>query len=321
VGSNGDFYINTSASTLYGPKTLGSWGDPTSLVGETGATGSQGEQGETGAQGPQGETGAAGNDGADGRTILSGAVAPTTEGEDGDFYLDTATNELYGPKTAGDWGIPVSLVGPEGDQGIQGETGATGATGPTGPEGPQGDPGEQGIQGIQGTQGVQGEQGETGATGSTGPEGPEGPEGPPGDAGAILPLVYPVGSIYTSIVSTNPNTLFGFGTWVAFGAGRVLVGRDSGDTDFDTAEETGGAKTHALTSAEMPAHIHGSMDGFSSFRGLTSQNRNITYNVVSGTGNASGTAPAATNTTSTGGGGAHNNLQPYIVVYMWKRTA
>ena len=69
--------------------------------------------------------------------------------------------------------------------------------------------------------------------------------------------VYPVGSIYiNAAVATNPGTLLGFGTWAAFGAGRVIVGIDSTDTDFDAAEETGGAKTHTLTVSELPSHTH-----------------------------------------------------------------
>ena len=69
---------------------------------------------------------------------------------------------------------------------------------------------------------------------------------------------YPVGSIYTSVVATNPATLLGVGTWAAFGAGKVMIGIDSGDTDFDTVEETGGAKTdsHTLTTSEIPSHTH-----------------------------------------------------------------
>jgi hypothetical protein len=122
---------------------------------------------------------------------------------------------------------------------------------------------------------------------------------------------YPVGSIYMNASnSTNPATLLGFGTWTAFGAGRVLVGLDSTDTDFDTAEETGGAKTHTLTVDEMPAHTH-------------------SYDDWAGTGTAGGSSSTDSRQTtsvsktsgSTGGGDPHNNLQPYITVYMWKRTA
>jgi hypothetical protein len=125
----------------------------------------------------------------------------------------------------------------------------------------------------------------------------------------VLAKVYPVGSIYINAsVSTNPATLLGFGTWVAFGAGKVMVGLDSSDTDFDTAEETGGAKTHTLTVNEIPSHTH-TLD---------------TSDQPAGTGSleVAGGSPVGTkDTQSTGGGQAHNNLQPYIVVYMWKRTA
>jgi hypothetical protein len=125
----------------------------------------------------------------------------------------------------------------------------------------------------------------------------------------VLEKVYPVGSVYINAsVSTNPATLLGFGTWVAFGAGRVMVGLDSTDTDFDSAEETGGAKTHTLTVNQIPAHTH-TLD---------------TSDQPAGTGSleVAGGSPVGTKLTqSTGGGQAHNNLQPYIVVYMWKRTA
>ena len=126
-----------------------------------------------------------------------------------------------------------------------------------------------------------------------------------------IQAVYPVGSIYiNAAVSTNPATLLGFGTWAAFGAGRVMVGLDSGDSDFDTALETGGSKTHTLTTSEIPSHTH-----------------NIVTFVETGSpdggvgGDASSTTLGSQNTESTGGGGAHNNVQPYIVVYMWRRTA
>jgi hypothetical protein len=144
--------------------------------------------------------------------------------------------------------------------------------------------------------------------------------------GITMGDVYPVGSIYISVVSTNPATLLGVGTWSAFATGRTLVGIDAGQTEFDTVEETGGAKTHTLTEAEMPSHTH-VQNAHSHVQGVNSAT----------TGGLSGYAPdTSTNTRAnsgystsdttavnqnTGGGGAHNNLQPYIVVYMWKRTA
>lgn len=129
---------------------------------------------------------------------------------------------------------------------------------------------------------------------------------------AALQAAYPVGSIYhNGNVSTNPATIFGFGTWVQI-SGRVLVGLDGTQTEFDTLLETGGAKTHTLTTAEMPNHAHGTPvnnAGSGSYNGSAT-----TYS--SNVANSNGIA-----TTAVGGGGAHNNLQPYIVVYMWRRTA
>ena len=131
---------------------------------------------------------------------------------------------------------------------------------------------------------------------------------------AALLAMHPVGSIRMQTVSTNPGTFLG-GTWVAWGTGRVPVGIDAGQTEFDTVEETGGAKTHTLTTAEMPAHTHTS----------------FTHVADTGTGaialQRDDVAPADASyhssgiTNSTGGDGAHNNLQPYIVCYMFKRTA
>lgn len=125
---------------------------------------------------------------------------------------------------------------------------------------------------------------------------------------------FPVGSIYINVGSTNPATLLGYGTWTAFGAGRVLVGLDATQAEFDTALETGGAKTHTLTQAEMPNHTHpqmrhgtttGSLQGITTAPDTSSSNPNI----------------MGPDTGGAGSGGAHNNLQPYIVVYMWRRTA
>lgn len=125
----------------------------------------------------------------------------------------------------------------------------------------------------------------------------------------VLSLMYPVGSIYMNAsVSTNPGTLLGFGTWAVHGAGRVNVGIDATQTEFDTIGETGGAKTHTLSTSEIPSHQHSyGPTGSSGAFGM----------VDSGAASSSGIRQ----TGFTGGGGAHNNLQPYVVVYMWKRTA
>jgi hypothetical protein len=124
-----------------------------------------------------------------------------------------------------------------------------------------------------------------------------------------LSVLYPVGSVYiNAAVSTNPGTLLGFGTWAAFGAGRVLVGLDAGDVDFDTVEETGGAKTHTLTVDEMPSHTH--------TQAGSDDSAHLQFGAP-----ADDFGEADSQTGATGGGQPHNNLQPYIVVYMWKRTA
>ena len=143
---------------------------------------------------------------------------------------------------------------------------------------------------------------------------------------AALAAIYPVGSIYTNAtVATNPGTLLGFGTWTAFGAGRVAVGFDAGNALFDTAEETGGSAnaivvshTHTATVTD-PGHKHVA----------------TTYNQP-GIGNSGGggarvsAIPTDTTTAVTGisvanstegASGTNANYQPYITVYMWKRTA
>lgn len=97
--------------------------------------------------------------------------------------------------------------------------------------------------------------------------------------------LFPVGAVFISVVSTSPGTLLGYGTWSAFATGRVLVGIDAGQTEFDVVEETGGAKTSTATATAATPDL-------------------VTSNVTS-----TGVSP----TTST--------LQPYVVVYMWKRTA
>ena len=132
--------------------------------------------------------------------------------------------------------------------------------------------------------------------------------------------IYPVGSIYiNAAVATNPGTLLGFGTWVAFGTGRTMVGIDASQTEFDTLGEEGGAKTHQLTEAELPSHQHDQGYGADQTprHGITTGLSSVR---IDNDGNAFNSTTAA-RTSSVGSDTAHNNLQPYIVVYMWRRTA
>ena len=129
---------------------------------------------------------------------------------------------------------------------------------------------------------------------------------------AIFLAAHPVGDIYLSVNPTNPGTLYG-GTWVVWGSGRVPVGVNTSDTDFKTVEKTGGAKTHTLTVQEIPNHDHdlnavneGVDNPNGGYHPGWTFNKQYTAQVMSA---------------STGGGQAHNNLQPYITCYMWKRTA
>ena len=129
--------------------------------------------------------------------------------------------------------------------------------------------------------------------------------------------LYPVGSIYMSVNNTNPSTFFG-GTWEAWGAGKVPVGVDTADTDFNAVEKTGGEKTHTLTVNEMPKHSH-SLPTFYS----NPEKENITFadSAFNADKASDGNVSNGGQVISTGGGQAHNNLQPYITCYMWKRTA
>jgi len=131
-----------------------------------------------------------------------------------------------------------------------------------------------------------------------------------------LKAAYPVGSIYMNATnSTNPGTLLGFGTWVSFGEGRMLVGLDSTDTDFDTAEEEGGSKTHTLTVDEMPSHTH-------TYTRLNyNPVKNIDYYETLGKFIDDANPTTTDTSNATGGDQAHSILNPYVVVYMWKRTA
>jgi hypothetical protein len=129
-GSNGDFYLNTSTSCLYGPKASAAW--PNSCLSVIGPAGPTGPTGLTGPTGATGSAGAPGTAGANGNTLLNGASAPiSAQGANGDFFLNTGTSCLYGPKASGNWpGSCTSLIGPQGPAGPAGGAGsAAGANG------------------------------------------------------------------------------------------------------------------------------------------------------------------------------------------------
>jgi len=224
LGANGDFYLNTAASTIAGPKASGAWPAGVSLIGAagaTGATGSQGIQGTTGAtgsQGIQGIQGTTGTAGAAGNTVLYGSGAPSSgTGVNGNFYLDDIGWAIYGPKASGAWPSGVSLVGPTG------ATGSTGATGPTGPTGP------------------------TGTTGTTGATGPTGP------AGAVNAITSPNSSITVGGTGANPTLQ------VAVPALPLTGGTMSGPIAMGSSKVTGLANGSAAQDAaafgQIPAAL------------------------------------------------------------------
>ena len=145
----------------------------------------------------------------------------------------------------------------------------------------------------------------------------------------IAQSAYPVGSIYMNINATDPNTLLGFGTWARFGEGKMLVSQNASDSDFDTSEETGGAKTHTLSESNLAEHSHFTLNSGNGFPNQVSSNGALTKTTNSngGAGNndyvSFGVSAQANQSPSsnTGSGTAVNHMNPYIVVYMWKRTA
>lgn len=138
------------------------------------------------------------------------------------------------------------------------------------------------------------------------------------DVGAVpssqlFNLIYPVGSIYTSVNSTSPATLFG-GTWEQM-KDRFLLG--AGDTY--TAGATGGEATHVLTVGEMPSHTH-SWKGTSTVSVQSSGTNLYPYSIF-GEASADQYINQGKGPQAAGDGAAHNNMPPYLAVYMWKRTA
>lgn len=126
---------------------------------------------------------------------------------------------------------------------------------------------------------------------------------------SILQYNKPIGTIHITINPANPATYLGYGTWVTFGSGKVLVGLNSSDTDFDTVEETGGAKAVTLGdhNHSIPSHVHEAGTQVDNNLDLSTVQVND-GTVAAGISGAAGAANIST-------------VQPYIVVYMWKRIA
>lgn len=142
-----------------------------------------------------------------------------------------------------------------------------------------------------------------------------------GNKPAMLGVVYPVGSIYMNATdATNPATLLGFGTWQALGTGRMLIGAGSGtdarnETKTFAGGSTGGEYNHVLTVSEMPEHAHQTPQGSTAPSGTTGP--------IYASGDDETRTTIGSNipdSSKVGGGAGHNNLPPYLTVYMWRRT-
>lgn len=137
----------------------------------------------------------------------------------------------------------------------------------------------------------------------------------------LLERVYPIGSIYIyiyiSVSNIDPSTSFG-GIWERYAKGKTLVGVDESDIDFSTVSQSGGEKLHKLSEKEIPAHSHGENPVLWMWDGNKKDGANITGSTNCNTIIANSTQKLSTG--STGGEQSHNNLQPYVTVYMWIRT-
>ncbi|MEQ9251183.1 MAG: tail fiber domain-containing protein [Cytophagales bacterium] len=276
-GVDDDFYINTTTDSIFGPKTAGVWGTGTSLVGPTGAAGTNGIDGNTilsglidptpgdgvdgdffintttdSIFGPKtagvwgtgtslvGQTGAAGANGIDGNTILSGLIDPTPgDGVDGDFFINTTTDSIFGPKTAGVWGTGTSLVGPAGaagTNGLDGNTILSGLIDPTPGDGVDGDffikttsdsifgPKTAGVWGI--------------GTSLVGPAGAAGTDGADGDR-------YATTSTTTLTIALGPQSLT-VDTALAYTAAQTVIIAESGTNFMEGTVTTYNPSTGAL---------------------------------------------------------------------------
>lgn len=130
----------------------------------------------------------------------------------------------------------------------------------------------------------------------------------------VVDMIYPIGSIYISVNNVNPSSVFG-GSWESFGAGRTLVGVDSSNVNFNFVEKQGGEENHLLNINEIPSHSHNFQGGSALFTRSDGGVKGLGAGPywVEGVGTLSETGYV-------GGSQSHNNLQPYITVYMWKRV-
>lgn len=295
VSQNGSSYVaiqdtqgNPPTNTTYW-KLLSQRGEqgaqgiqgPAGPQGEQGPVGPQGPPGETGPQGPQGEKGDAGTGldilgTYDNLEALQSAVAQPQQGNM--YNVGTTapyTVYMWDTTNGGEWISQGQLQG---------------AQGPEGPQGPQGPAatmqvgsvttGEEGTQASVTNSGTSTAavldfvipRGNTGPQGPAGPQGPEGPQGPAGQSGIsqadVIALVYPVGSIYTSVNNINPGSFLPGTTWETFASGKMLVGVDATQSEFEHVEQEGGeivknmqhthpTGDHVLTLDEMASHTHG----------------------------------------------------------------
>lgn len=188
-----------------------------------------------------------------------------------------------------------------------------------------GEDGEEGIMGPPGLPGI-GTQGPMGIPGRDGEDGEDAWIIPGIETSKVINLIYPVGSIYISIVATNPVNLFGLGTWIQIAEGQMLVGFKTGDPDFGVVEGTGGAKTHTHVGhnnhivTEPNNHVVTQPDDHTVVADIQGA---LPGNVVT-TGGHSGTDVDAHTGTDVDAHSAHDtvdHLNPFFTVYVWKRTA
>lgn len=293
VSQDGSSYVALQPTTGNAPPNPVYW----QLLAEKGEQGPQGVQGE---QGPQGDTGPQGPQGEKGNTGDTGPQGPkgdpgTGLGLTGGPYdsLADLQQAVPSPKNGACYlvgtGEPYNVYSYLDGQWINLGP-IQGAQGPEGPQGPQGPAatmqvgsvttGEEGTQASVTNSGTSTAavldfvipRGNTGPQGPAGPQGPEGPQGPAGQSGIsqadVIALVYPVGSIYTSVNNVNPGSFLPGTTWETFASGKMLVGVDATQSEFEHVEQEGGeivknmqhthpTGDHVLTLDEMASHTHG----------------------------------------------------------------